>query len=175
MSATPDTAAVPGASCPWDGERGWPRPRHVRPVHPGGPSLPATYAQSDPADATSAEPTRLQRVFTEFRCQVCAERVLDVDDVGWVLEPVANMGGACCTRCTYLALHACPHLASSPDTWTAHAVTEPRAYHWHVVDGAADGHVVVDPSRSTPVSLAAFAEHHRAWRAGQASSSPDGG
>lgn len=173
MSATPDTAAVPGASCHWDGAPGWPRPRLVHSLQPGGPALPATYVQSDPTDATSAGPARLQHTYTEFRCQVCGEAVLAVDDVGWVLEPVANMGGACCTRCMYLALRACPHLAESPDAWRLHAVTDPPAYRWHVVDGATDGHVAVDASRSTAYAYDAFVEHHRTWRRAQASSSPD--
>lgn len=157
---------VPGADGPWDGEPGWPRPRHVPPSRPGGPLLPATYVQSDPADPTSADPTRMQQVYLEFRCQVCSARVLDIDTVGWVLTPAANMGGACCTRCMYLAFHACPHLADAPDdAWQIWAVTDPRAYSWQVVDGRTDGHVVlVDDALGSRFDWARFVAHYVEWR-----------
>lgn len=175
MSTPPGGSAVPEATCPWDGEPGWPRPRHVTPHREGGPRLPATYVQSDPTDATSAEPQRMQEVFLKFRCQVCAEPVLDVDTVGWVLSPIANMGGACCTRCMYLAVHACPHLAGAPlDEWAFWEVTEPRGYTWHVVDGTTDGHIQVDPSRATPRPWVDFIDHYVAWRRAQVSSAASG-
>lgn len=99
-------------------------------------------------------------------CQVCGEAVLEVDEVGWVLDPVANMGGACCTRCMYLAVRACPHLHGVPTDpqWTLWAVDHPRAYTWHRVDGATDGHVVVDPDRATRHDWESFLAHRRAWR-----------
>lgn len=107
---------------------------------------------------------------------MCASPVLDVDVVGWVVEPAGNMGGACCTRCMYLAIHACPRMAAGADqdVWLFWAVDEARAYRWQVRNGTADGHVVVDPARGDPHSRVQFLRHHAEWRRSQASSSVPG-
>lgn len=150
----------------WNGAPGWPRPRLVPPATWNRPGHgPATFVQSDPADPTSAHTARLQHCFTHFACQVCGEGVLEIDAVGWVLTPVANMGGACCTRCMYLALRACPHLADAPsDAWSLHAVTEPRAYGWSLASGGADGHVELVAGAGVAHDHAGFMAHWRAWR-----------
>ena len=159
------TPVSPGE--PWDGEAGWPRPRHVPMGSPRRPRMaPACFVQSDPADPLSAEPSRLQRCFTELLCQVCGEPVLAVDSVGWVLHPAANMGGACCTRCMYLAIRTCPRLSRVPeDEFELWAVTSPSQYRWHVVDGVTLGKVVPALEAGALHDWTAFRAHHRRWRA----------
>lgn len=110
----------------------------------------------------------MQECFSELACQVCGESVLSIDEVGWVLTPRANVGGACCTRCMNLAVRVCPRLARVPDgEFELWAVREKRGYNWHVVDGRAKGHIVPDPSRAERVTWPEFLDHVRAWRRSQ--------
>lgn len=151
----------------WDGAPGWPRPRCVS--LPGAARhrlAPSCFVQASAADPLSADPVRLQACFDELRCQVCGDPVLDVDVVGWVLRPAANMGGACCTRCTYLAVRVCPHLAEVPagshELWAVAVATD---YRWRVEQGAATGHIEPDPDGARCHDWSSFVAHHRRWRA----------
>lgn len=155
-----------GADTPagsWDGEPGrWPRPRHAR--VPGRGAGPSCFVQADPADPLSAATERLQQCFTEFLCQVCGDAITD-GERGWVLEPAANMGGACCTRCMHMAVRFCPHLSGVPDgDFTMWEVTEREAYAWHLVDGRAKGHVVPVSERGVARTWIEFLEAVRATR-----------
>lgn len=164
----PDDATL-SADPAWDGAPGWPRPRTVHLPDRRVGRGPATFVQSDPTDATSAHAGRLQACFSGFRCQVCGAPVLEIDTVGWLVMPGANMGGACCTRCAYLALRACPHLVDAPSgTWTLVAVTEPTQYRWRMRDGRADGHVEAADRTGQPHTLDAFLDHHARWRRSRA-------
>lgn len=150
----------------WDGAAGWPRPRADMGARIAGGLAPSCFVQADPADPLSAETARLQQCYDQLLCQVCGEPALDVDAVGWVLEPAANMGGACCTRCMYLAARVCPHLAGlaegSHALWT---VVEPCDYRWcRAEDGSAKGHVVPDPQRARRSTWSELIERRSALR-----------
>jgi len=151
----------------WDGDRGWPRARTVD-VAGTSSARPSCFVQDIPTDPLSASPERLQESFLEFVCQVCGEQVLDVDTLGWVLHPAANMGGACCTRCMYLAVHTCPHLAGAPhgefEFW---AVTTQQGYQWYVQNGGTDGHIEVLAEHATLHQWNEFRLHYKRWKTAQ--------
>jgi hypothetical protein len=151
----------------WDGAAGWPRPRLARVPKDGTTGhAAACFVQSDPADPLSVDPDRLRTVFAQLECQVCGEAVLDIDDAGWVLTPKANMGGACCTRCMYLAVRVCPHLADAPNgSHLFWPVREARDYDWHVADGQVQGHILPNPKRTSPLDWRAFFDRYRSWKA----------
>ena len=161
------------AELTWDGAAGWPRPRLARVPKPGTSTemqhAASCFVQSDPADPLSVDPDRLRSVFARLDCQVCGEAVLDIDEAGWVLTPKANMGGACCTRCMYLAVRVCPHLADAPtgshQFWP---VREPLDYDWHIADGQVQGHILPNAARTTALDWDAFFSHYRAWKASAA-------
>lgn len=160
--------AMDGDEAPpaWDGEPGWPRPRHVAMSRWGGRGMAAScFVQSDPAEPLSASQPRLRACFELLVCQVCGEPVLSIDVVGWVLSPAANMGGACCTRCMYLAVRTCPHLAGADDgDFEFWAVSEPRHYGWHVIDATTKGHVVPDRSSAQLHTWDEYQDRYRAWK-----------
>jgi len=121
--------------------------------------------QQDPTDPLSAEPARVQQCFSDLVCQVCGEPVLSIDDMGWVLAPRANVGGACCTRCMHLAIRVCPRLAQVPEgAFVLWAVRDKREYGWQVVDGRAKGHIIPVQSRAQRFAWQEFMDHCRAWR-----------
>lgn len=153
----------------WNGEPGWPRPRKVPMTNRGEWMAASCFVQSDPSNPLSAHPERLQDAFTNFLCQVCGMPVPEVDSVGWVLLPKANMGGACCTRCMYLAVRKCPHLEHVPaDAYQLWAVTEARQYTWLVENGVTAGKIVpIENSPAQRHTWSKFMAHYKGWKAAQ--------
>ena len=163
---TTDTPATSAETTTWSGEPGWPRPRSV-PMHDWGRSGPAAacFVQDRADDPLSASSDRTRQCFEQYACQVCGDTVGTVDSVGWVLRPAANMGGACCTRCMYLAVRTCPHLSGAPDgDWEFWAVTSPHDYRWHVKDDVTTGHILPVEARAVQCAWGEFLAHYKWWK-----------
>jgi hypothetical protein len=96
---------------PWDGApHVWPRPTTR---YEGEAPRPCQFISAVPDDFFDCDAVRIQICHEEFRCTVCADEISTVrDQTGWLLGDKI-IAGACCTRCAYLSVHACPSLASS--------------------------------------------------------------